>query len=62
MPVAAPLVLRPGDEKKLTALVRASSGSAGLAMRARIVLLAGEGLANVEIARRVGVSGEPSPV
>ena len=57
MSVAAPLVLRPGDEKKLTVLVRSSAGPAGLAMRARIVLLAGEGLANAEIARRVGVSG-----
>jgi len=30
---------------------------AGLAMRARIVLLAYQGLANAEIARRTGVSG-----
>jgi len=38
-------------------MVRASSARAGLAQRARIVLLASEGLANAEIARRVGVSG-----
>ena len=57
MSVAAALVLRAGDEKKLSAMVRASSAPAGLAQRARIVLLAAEGLANAEIARRVGVSG-----
>jgi len=57
MSVAAPLAIRVGDKKRLTTLVRASSGSAGLATRARIVLLAGEGLPNAEIARRVGVSG-----
>jgi transposase/DNA-binding transcriptional ArsR family regulator len=36
--------------------VRSSTIPAGLARRARIVLLAAEGLTNVEIARRVGVS------
>ena len=57
MSVAAPLVLRPGDQEKLRALVRSTSAPAGWAMRARIVLLAAEGLPNAEIARRVGVSG-----
>lgn len=38
-------------------MTRASSAPAGAAQRARIVLLAAEGLANAEIARRVGVSG-----
>lgn len=38
-------------------MVRASSARAGLAQRARIVLLAAEGLPNAEIARRTGVSG-----
>ena len=57
MSVAAPLVLRPGDLPELTALVRSSTVEAGLAQRARIVLLASEGLPNAEIARRVGVSG-----
>ena len=56
MSVAAPLVLRAGDESKLTALVRSSTVQAGLAQRARIVLLAAEGLPNAEIARRVGMS------
>jgi len=53
--VAAPLVLRVGDELKLGALVRSSTVEAGLAQRARIVLLAAEGLPNAEIARRVGM-------
>jgi transposase len=37
-------------------LTRSSSGGAGLAARARIVLLAADGTPNVEIARLVGVS------
>ena len=37
-------------------MVRSSTVGAGLAQRARIVLLAAEGLPNAEIARRVGVS------
>jgi transposase len=56
MSFAAPLVLRPGDEPNLTALVRSSTVEAGAAQRARIVLLAAEGLPNAEIARRVGMS------
>jgi transposase len=56
MSVAAPLVLREGDETTLKSLVRSSSGRAGVAQRARIVLLAAEGVSNTEIARRVGVS------
>ncbi len=50
------LVLRPGDEPNLTALVRSSTVAAGAAQRARIVLLAAEGLPNAEIARRLGIS------
>ncbi len=56
MSFAERLVLRPSDEPKLTALIRSSTAEAGLAQRARIVLLAAEGLPNTEIARRVGVS------
>jgi transposase len=56
MSVAAPLVLREGDRSRLEALTRSSSVSAGLAGRARIVLLAAEGLSNTEIARRTGTS------
>jgi transposase len=40
----------------LESLTRSSSVRAGTAQRARIVLLAGDGLANAEIARRVGVA------
>jgi transposase len=54
--VAAALVLRSGDESRLSALVRSSTVEAGLAQRARIVLQAAQGVRNAEIARRVGVS------
>ena len=53
---AAWLGLRDGDQERLRALTRASSVRAGLAQRARIVLLAAEGVPNVEVARLVGVS------
>src|SRR5215213_8829711 len=56
MSVAAPLVLRDGDRSRLEALTRSSSIRAGLAGRARIVLLAAAGLSNAEIARRTGTS------
>jgi hypothetical protein len=56
MSVAAPLVLREGDRSRLEALTRSSSGQAGIASRARIVLLAAQGLPNAEIARRTGTS------
>jgi len=56
MSVAAPLLLRSGEQRRLTAAVRAASAPAGLALRSRIVLLSAEGLPNAEIARRVGVS------
>ncbi|MFF0945881.1 IS630 family transposase [Kocuria sp. CPCC 205300] len=53
---AAPLLLREGDRKRLTRLVRSSSVRAGLAQRARIVLLAAEGVSNTEIAEKVGAT------
>ena len=53
----APLGLRDGDREKLVALTRASWGPAGLAQRARIVLLAADGVSNTEIASRVGFRG-----
>jgi len=56
MSVAAPLVLREGDRARLESLIRSSSVRAGLVSRARIVLLAAEGLPNTEIARRTGTS------
>src|SRR5215203_3517714 len=56
MSVAAPLVLREGDRSRLERMVRSTSIRAGLAVRARIVLLAADGLPNAEIARRTGTS------
>ena len=56
MPVAAPLVIAPKDRKKLRAWTRSTGIRAGLAQRARIVLMAGHGYSNSEIARTVGVS------
>ncbi len=53
---AAPLTLRTGDRPRLEALIRSTSVRAGLAQRARIVLLAAEGLSNAEIAQRLYLS------
>ena len=50
------LVLRDGDETRLTRLTRATTVRSGLAVRARIVLLAASGMSNAGIAARVGVS------
>src|ERR1700689_4611407 len=46
----------PRDREVLASWVRATSIRAGLAQRARIVLLAGEGLGTNEIVRRTGAS------
>ena len=56
MPRVEPLVLRAGDEQKLWEWTRSSTIPAGLAQRARMVLLAAEGASNAEVGRRVGVS------
>jgi len=53
---AQPLGLRDGDRDVLTGMVRSTSIRAGLAARARIVLLAADGVPNVEIGELVGVS------
>ncbi|MFI7583277.1 IS630 family transposase [Kocuria sp. M1N1S27] len=53
---AAPLLLRSGDRETLQRLVRYTSVRAGLAQRARIVLLAAEGISNTEIAEKVGTT------
>lgn len=53
---AAALALRVGDRERLVSMTRSSSVRAGLAQRARIVLLAAEGMSNTAIAQRVGVS------
>jgi hypothetical protein len=54
--VAPALALRAGDRKRLSDLARLPSVPSGLARRAKIVLLAADGMANAEIARTVGVS------
>ena len=56
MSVAAPLALKTGDEPRLTAMTRSQTITAAAAQRARIVLLAADGIPNAEIARRVGAS------
>ena len=56
MSVAARLEVRGRDKATLRRWARSTAIPAGLARRARIVLLAGEGVPNAEIARRVGVS------
>jgi DNA-binding NarL/FixJ family response regulator len=52
----SPLPLRDGDRERLTSMTRCSSVRAGLAQRARIVLLAADGMSNTAIAQRMGVS------
>jgi transposase len=56
MYTAAALQLREGDRARLESLTRASTVSAGLATRARIVLLAADGVPNTDIADRTGTS------
>src|SRR4051812_30743953 len=53
---AAALGLRDGDRELLVSLTRSSSVRAGLAQRARIVLLAADGVSNTAIADKVGVT------
>jgi transposase len=53
---APALALRDGDGEELARLTRSSSVRAGLAQRARIVLLAADGVSNTAIAELVGVS------
>src|SRR6478735_75219 len=53
---AAALELRDGDQQLLAAMTRSPTVQAGLAQRARMLLLASEGISNTEIADKVGVS------
>ncbi|MDF1603302.1 helix-turn-helix domain-containing protein [Nocardioides sp. YIM 152315] len=50
------LELRDGDRARLLVMTRSPTVRAGLARRARIVLLAADGLSNTDIADKVGVS------
>jgi transposase len=56
MSFAPALLLREGDRQKLADLARLPSVPSGLAKRARMVLLAADGMPNAEIARVTGVS------
>ena len=56
MSLAPALVLRDGDRQRLAELARLPSVPSGLAKRARIVLLAADGMPNAQIARTAGVS------
>ena len=56
MSLAPALVLRDGDRERLTDLARRPSVASGLAKRARMVLLAADGMPNAQIAREMGVS------
>ncbi|MEV7652433.1 IS630 family transposase [Kocuria marina] len=53
---AAPLLLRQGDREALQRPARSTSVRAGLAQRARIVLLAAGGISNTEIVQKVGTT------
>ena len=55
-PSAVQVVLRDGDQERLAALLRAPSAPAGLVQRARIVLLAADGMSNTDIAAQVGAA------
>ena len=56
MPLTVNVEVPPRDREVLASWVRSPSIRAGLAQRARIVLLAADGLGTNEIARRTGVS------
>jgi transposase len=56
MPLTVNVEVPPRDREVLASWVRSPSIRAGLAQRARIVLLAGDGIGTNEIARRTGVS------
>jgi transposase len=51
------LIVRPADREKLELLARRPKTAQRVAIRSKIVLRAGEGLSNQEIARRLGVTG-----
>jgi Winged helix-turn helix len=56
MPLTVSVEVPPGDREVLASWTRSPSIRAGLARRARIVLLAADGLGTSEIVRRTGVS------
>jgi transposase len=58
-PVAAAVVLSDEEREQLERWTRRRTSAQALALRARIVLLAAEGLKNTEIAERLGVTRAP---
>ncbi|MET4781524.1 helix-turn-helix domain-containing protein, partial [Glaciihabitans sp. UYNi722] len=54
--LARALVLRDGDRSRLERLTRGKAVSATLAVRARVVLSAADGLPNIEIEKRTGLT------
>ena len=56
MPLTVKVEVPPRDREVLASWVRSPSIRAGLAQRARIVLLAADGIGTNEIVRRTGVS------
>ncbi len=57
MSLAPALVLREGDRERLADPARLPSAPSGPARRARMVLLAADGVPNAQIARGVGCRG-----
>ena len=53
---AAPLVMSPGQRESLAVLARSSSAAHREVQRAKVLLMAAEGVANSKIAARVGVT------
>jgi len=53
---AAPLVMSTGQREALTVLARSSTAAHRQVQRARVLLMAGQGVANSQIAERVGVT------
>jgi transposase len=58
-PVAAAVVLSDEEREQLERWTRRRTSAQALALRARIVLLAAEGLKNTEIAERLGITRPP---
>jgi hypothetical protein len=57
--IAPPLAIAPEDLHTLGQWSRSSSIRAGLAERAKILLLAAEGLSNTKIAQQLGAPARP---
>src|SRR3954451_6964864 len=56
MPLTVPLEVSASDREVLVSWTRSPSMRAGLVRRARVVLLAADGVGTAEIVRRVGLS------